>query len=101
MKLIIDISKNEYNDIVEQVKKCDYPDMGLGKIIANGKPVSTEGDLISREALKKACSEMVRGYINSDFIPCPTGNKAMELIDNAPTVVCEEREQGKCPYYAG
>ena len=53
MKLIIDISKNEYNDIVEQVKKCDYPDMGLGKIIANGKPVSTEGDLISREALKK------------------------------------------------
>lgn len=38
MRLIIDISKNEYNDIIEQVKNCDYPDMGLGKIIANGKP---------------------------------------------------------------
>ena len=38
MRLIIDISKNEYNDIIEQVKKRDYPDMGLGKIIANGTP---------------------------------------------------------------
>jgi len=44
MKLIIDISKNEYNDIIEQVKKCDYPDMGLGKIIANGTPYNTTGD---------------------------------------------------------
>lgn len=43
-------------------------------------------DLISREALKKACSEMVRGSNNSDFIPCPSWNNAMELIDNAPTV---------------
>ena len=44
MKLIIDISKNEYSDIIEQVKKCDYPDMGLGKIIANGTPYE-ESDL--------------------------------------------------------
>ena len=43
-------------------------------------------DLISREALKKACSEMVRGSNNSDFIPCPSWNNAMELIDNVPTV---------------
>lgn len=43
-------------------------------------------DLISRDALKKACSEMVRGSNNSDFIPCPSWNNAMELIDNAPTV---------------
>ena len=41
MRLIIDISKNEYNDIIEQVKKGDYPDMGLGKIIANGTPIKT------------------------------------------------------------
>ena len=49
------------------------------------------GDLISREDLKKACSEMVRGYNNSDFIPCPSWNNAMELIDNAPAV--------KYPFY--
>lgn len=47
-------------------------------------------DLISREALKKACSEMVRGSNNSDFIPCPTWNNAMELIDNAPTVSLQD-----------
>ena len=43
-------------------------------------------DLIDREALKKACSEMVRGSNNSDFVPCPSWNDAMELIDNAQTV---------------
>lgn len=52
MKLIIDISKNEYNDIVEQVKKCDYPDMGLGKIIANGKPYEArpQGEWIPKQS---------------------------------------------------
>lgn len=43
-------------------------------------------DLISREALKKKCAEVVKASNNSDFIPCPTWNKAMELIDSAPTV---------------
>jgi len=51
-------------------------------------------DLISREALKKACSEMVKGSNNSDFIPCPTWNNAMELIDNAPTVPMPDFKDG-------
>lgn len=49
-------------------------------------------DLISREALKEQFSEIVGEYIVSEII---------SIIDNTPTVVCEEREQGKCPYYAG
>lgn len=42
--------------------------------------------LIDADALKKNCAEVVKASNNSDFIPCPTWNKAMELIDNAPTV---------------
>lgn len=55
-------------------------------------------DLISREALKKACAEMVRGSNNSDFIPCPSWNNAMELIDNAPTIDGFSENEGECPY---
>lgn len=86
MKLTIDIPE----EIIEYIKNNGclsviYNDE-VAKAIIDGTPVSTEGDLISREALKKACSEMVRGSNNSDFIPCPSWNNAMELIDNAPTV---------------
>lgn len=92
MKLIIDVPE----EIIEYIKNNGclsviYTDE-VAKAITNGIPVSTEGDLISREALKKACSEMVRGSNNSDFIPCPSWNNAMELIDNAPTVVTNKIE---------
>jgi hypothetical protein len=92
MKLIIDISKNEYNDIIEQVKKCDYPDMGLGKIIANGTPYNTTGDLISRSELISA-KKVVRDTkyrTTKDRIYAKAWNACnsywLNIIDNAPTV---------------
>lgn len=48
--------------------------------------------LIDAEALKKKCAEVVKASNNSDFIPCPTWNNAMELIDNAPTVNLNETQ---------
>lgn len=67
---------------IASLSACDrYGDCFFFKRMAESK-----GDLISREALKKKCAEEVKASNNSDFIPCPTWNKAMELIDNAPTV---------------
>lgn len=86
MKLIIELSENDYKALKEDGVQNH---LALADtIIANSIPYEepTQGDLISREALKQACSEMVSGSNNSDFIPCPSWNNAMELIDNAPTV---------------
>ena len=77
MKLIIDIPEDMYNDANILIVK-DLPE--LKKIIANGIPVPTEGDSISREALKKAIKD--NGYSHYFEI--------FDIIDNAPTVEPEK-----------
>ena len=81
MKLIIDIDEELYE---QAIRDKDYHKVtGLNDIneysltIANGTPISTEGDLISRSELKKTIKEFedVRGY-----------SILLYIIDNAPTV---------------
>jgi len=61
MKLIIDIPDEQY----EYIKKSDKNTFAavsskecMLHAIKNGTPVSTEGDLISRSALKKVLEEL-------------------------------------------
>ena len=52
MQIVINISEESYKNITEQVDKRDYPDMSIGKAIANGIVLPKyHGDLIDRNDL--------------------------------------------------
>lgn len=90
MKLIIEIPDEKY----EWIKKNNpNPDNNsIVGYIANGTPI-TEGDMISRSALKAETKNLM-GYIGSGMSPTMLiRNQVIDLIDNAPTV--EERPQGE------
>lgn len=56
MKIIIDIDEENYKNIKEQVSKRDYPNMQIGRAIANGIPFpKCRGRLLilSEDAVKK------------------------------------------------
>ena len=40
MEIVINISEESYKNIKEQVDKRDYPDMQIGRAIADGKPLT-------------------------------------------------------------
>ncbi|MBO7733223.1 MAG: hypothetical protein J6S67_11735 [Methanobrevibacter sp.] len=61
MKLIIDIPEEIYTDICDNGYIFDEDSVDIAKAIKNGTSVSTEGDLISRSALKKAIEGIVVG----------------------------------------
>lgn len=76
MKLIIDIEEELYE--AYKGKPPMLGDAGMDMIaqaIANGTPYNPTGDLISREALKKAIEESQ-----------PCCNAWIDIVDNAPAV---------------
>lgn len=84
MKIVIDLPEN----VIEDAKSSPnyYPIYYFVKIwhaIANGKPYEeiSQGDLISREALKEALHNEIGNHALSVAID--------RVIDNAPTVVNE------------
>ena len=110
MRLTIDVDDNDYNLLSkteiqidlstafygkEKDRKMTFALFNLAKALKNGTPISNEGDLISREALKKeidtgGCND----YDKYDFI---------EAIDNAPTVAvnCKDCDGYEAGYSAG
>lgn len=91
MKLIIDIPDSDYErikDLVEtDTKYTTATTVGTAyQVIANGKPVSNDGDLISREALRNVIlNDRKLDGVNANW----EVNRILVHIDNAPTV--EER----------
>lgn len=54
MEIVINISEESYKNIKEQVGKRDYPDMQIGRAIANGIPLPKgHGRLVDADALKQ------------------------------------------------
>ena len=52
MQIVIDIPEENYKNIKEQVDKRDYPDMQIGRAIANGIPLPKgHGDLVDFDKL--------------------------------------------------
>lgn len=90
MKQLIDIPE----EIMEYIKNNGCLSViynnEVVKAIINGTPVSTEGDLISREELKKELNEIF------DTVEVVTFDDIIDVIDNAPTVNTENCEG--CPY---
>lgn len=81
MELIIDIPEEDYKLIQ------NYPSLycnDLLNAIKNATPVDTEGDLISREALRKAFHERIWYFDKSSW------DEANALIDSSPTVEPEK-----------
>lgn len=74
MKVIIDIDEELYKNVIEDTRN-GYLGSDVWKAVANGTPISTEGDLISRNDLKKVFDNL--GYLTV---------KIERIIDNAPTV---------------
>ena len=63
-------------------------------------------DLISRQAAIDALKNCYCGGEDSCGEPWIYENHAVKAIEQLPTIhperkECEEREQGKCPWYAG
>ena len=101
MKLIIDIPK----EIVIAIQNGQDYRYDIHTAIAQGTEVSTDGDLISREALKKHITEIVETEEKIDK-KWATGLKySLKLIDNALAInpVCwncvhfgEKYAEGHC-----
>lgn len=81
MKLIINIPDEAY----ELLKSKSELDNIAESIIANGTPISTEGNLISREALKREFE--ATPYNDYDDLL-----RTERLIDEAPTVELTEEQ---------
>ena len=80
MKLIIDIPE----EVVTAIQNGEDYRYDIHTAIAQGIPYEPKGDLISREALKKALTE---AHINMTLtFDIATFNCVMNTIDNAPTV---------------
>lgn len=98
MRTIIEIDDKDYEALNKVGHNgIEFNDTLEGRVyraIANGTPVSTDGDCISRSALKKAIEEVEGNY--DGYEPNDLGrfmNKVDDLIDNAPAV--DERPQGE------
>ena len=86
MKLIIDIDDKEY-EFIKDLRSlmigrgtCKTIQYNVINAIKNGTPVSTDGDLISREALKQALDEQMNNFEEN------CRDSVFDIIDNAPTV---------------
>ena len=88
MKLIIDIP--DYS--LEEVQNGSIASSVILKAVKNGTPINTEGDLISRSALKEEILKK-RGlsWESMQNIFCITGKE----LDNAPTVEPEKAKEGE------
>ena len=93
----------DYKRLLEQ-EPCD--DATLRDIFCMGceyKEQEPIGDLISRQEAIKAIDEKAKRIKNEDTLYGLAG--AVGILFDLPSVkpqpICEEREKGECPYYAG
>ena len=86
VKLMIEIPEQAYKFILQYGIKDAHE---IDVIIANGTPI-TEGDLISRGALKKAIRDLPEWY--GDDIYYSGVNDVTDLINNAPSIGGNQNE---------
>ena len=91
IKLIIEIDENDYHRFVNGFANEDDSIL-IENLFKNGTPI-TDGDLISRSALK-AKIENLRGYVGVGMSPSVMiRNKVIDLINNAPTIVEADKNE--------
>ena len=85
IKLIIEIDENDYHRFVSGFANEDDSIL-IENLFKNGAPI-TDGDLISRSALKSEIENLTI-YSGSGMSPSALiRNEVIDLINNAPTIV--------------
>ena len=85
MTLIIDIDEYDYNNITEQVKNNDYPDMHIGRSIVNGIRAERPTVILYGQAIY-----ITQGHIDA-MIEYERKQKEKEFIDNFMKGLNDER----------
>ena len=101
MKLLIDISDEEYKTLSKMSEKEKVNELSYyEKIIANGIPYESKGGMISREALKEKLKPCEADVCEFSCEGCHFRVVTAEDIDNAPTVdpMDEDAKQASIPY---
>ena len=105
MKLIIDIDEKLFNLVIERTQS-GYIGSDVWIAVANGIPINTVGDTISRKALKEdmksrlsACNEWIEKAKDKETKIRASAVKAyiaevIMTIDNAPTVTVDNYAMG-------
>lgn len=88
MKLIIDIDDEMVcNDIKNKaLEPTSATDEVIINALYNGKPISNDGDLISRSDLNRAINKIVDEEIGIDEKWAKGLKYSLKIIDNAPAV---------------
>lgn len=87
MKLTIDIDEAEYTTLSKMSEKEKVNELSYyERVIANGIPYDTSGDLISREALKQHIKEIFETEEKIDKKWAMGLKYSIKIIDLAPTV---------------
>lgn len=90
IELVIKMSEENYKNIVEQVDKRDYPDMQIGRAIADGIVLPKyHGDLIDRNDLfDSLAKDNLEAYSKHQvWLHCSIYNK------DAPTIIPESHSR--------
>ena len=83
IELVIKIPEESYKKIKEQVNKRDYPDMQIGRAIADGTPLPKDhGRIIDADKLK-----LTQHDIHVEAINYRHRCISIENIDEAPTII--------------
>lgn len=87
MQIVINISEESYKNIKEQVDKRDYPDMQIGRAIADGKPLPKGHGKLIAEPTEEDIAKTIGGQ--NDFAEC-IRDAVQAVIDNAKPVTEQE-----------
>ena len=90
MKLMIDIPDYDLNDIQNGSIACGQ----VLKAVKNGTPVTTDEDLISREALKTTINSVVDEEIRFEQAWAMGLKYSLKIINKAPTVEITDYDTG-------
>lgn len=100
IELVIRIPEEDYKNIVKQVDKRDYPDMRIGRAIADGTPLPKgHGNLKDADRLLEygACPNDCNGTTTCmesyEHLHCPIRVFDIESINDTPTIIEADKEQ--------
>ena len=89
MRLVIDIPEDEYEKVISQVDRNDFPSIRIGRIIKAGTPLPKgHGRLIDAKRFEEDNQE----FWERDFIHPKYEDRLCDLIDDAPTIIEADKE---------
>ena len=96
MQIVINISEESYKNIKEQVDKRDYPDMQIGRAIADGIPLPKgHGELVDRDAINERFDSIYNDAINCSNQPSDKYllDKLSMCLDTALPIIEADKEK--------